>query len=205
MSLTRFCGIRTASFYDEPARRALPRTSTDSRPLGMLRELASTVPVKTHDLGSADDPTAAVYLIRDGRDAVVSYTHFLRRAEEAPEAQALEETMGQVVEGTLGFGSWSRHIEKWTTRMAPTYLVRFEDLLADPVTVVRDAAGALTLPLPPINGVAKPPDFEEERRKRPLLVRRGITGSWRSEMPAAIEERFWELHGETMLAMGYKR
>ena len=35
------------------------------------------------------------------------------------------------------------------------------------------------------------------------MHRRGKTGSWQEEMPAELEQTFWELHGDEMRALGY--
>ncbi|CAN5463417.1 sulfotransferase domain-containing protein [soil metagenome] len=204
-SLTRFCGLRSATVYNEKGDAALPLPRVDNRPIELLRDLKSAVAVKTHDLEHANEPAPAVYIVRDGRDVVVSYAHFLRRMDRVNPELGLEETMEMVIEGKLGFGSWSKHVAVWTSRRAPTYMVRFEELVADPATVVREAAREMGMLVPPLNGSSRPPDFERERAKRPKLIRRGVVGSWRSEMPAELEQRFWQLHGDRMLALGYER
>jgi hypothetical protein len=203
--LLRYCGVRAATVFEEQAAAPL-QVFRETRPLSLLRELGPTVPVKTHRPGDAADPAAAVYLVRDGRDSIVSYAHFLLSAGGAtPSAAELHERMAELVEGHRGFGTLSAHVETWTTRQAPTHLVRFEDLVHDPVATVREAAAELGLPLPPLRGNPQPPEFDRHRAAHPRHYRRGITGSWRTEMPAEVEARFWELHGECMQRLGYER
>jgi hypothetical protein len=204
-SLVRYCGVRSTSIYVESGQMGLGAISSDPRPLELLRALRSTVPVKTHKLDLASDPEPAIYIVRDGRDAAVSYAHFLRRKEANTAEEALRGTMAQVIEGQLGFGSWSEHVRTWTSRQAPTYLVRYEDLVEAPARVARETAAELGLFVPPLNGSPRPPSFEEERLRRPMLIRRGVVGSWKTEMPAGLEARFWELHGVQMTALGYSR
>jgi hypothetical protein len=36
---------------------------------------------KTHEIAAADESSPAVYLVRDGRDAYVSYAHFARHTD----------------------------------------------------------------------------------------------------------------------------
>lgn len=196
-------GLRCGTVWEEGT---LTHLAKDSRPVAQLRELSATVPVKTHALSDADVPVGAVYLIRDGRDSLVSYTHFLLAREGVdPDPGRVQERMADLVEGHPGFGSWSEHVTTWTARSAPTLLVRFEDLVADPVSISRKAAAELGFELPPMNGNPQPPDFDRLRALNPVLHRRGIVGSHRTEMPAEIEARFWELHGECMERFGYPR
>jgi hypothetical protein len=64
--LERSYGIKTYAIYDEPRQ---PKIDVE-----MARNAEETYLVKTHDLPEDDSP--ALYLVRDGRDALVSYAHF---------------------------------------------------------------------------------------------------------------------------------
>lgn len=183
------------------------RLSLDPKadPVIAMREHEETVFLKTHRVTDADDPDAAIYLVRDGRDSLVSYAHFVQAQRERKyRSLSFEETVADLIDRTNHpFGSWSGNVRAWTGRDAPTALVRFEKLVEDPVNVVRDAAESLGLSLPEASG--EPPSFEELRKQNPALYRRGSTGSWRSELPPPLEERFWERHGVEMEALGYSR
>jgi hypothetical protein len=194
-------------------------------PLPALREHDEPVFLKTHSLpqhlhtlphpgthaegGTEGSP--ALYLVRDGRDCLVSYAHYLKEVDDRPRFQRMsfEEVVEWLVTeaGPHGgpFGGWSGNVGAWRRREAPTEIVRFEDLLEDPVAAIATATKALGLDLPEPS--TAPPSIEEmrSRSRRPELVRRGKTGSWRSEFPPDLLDEFWERHGEEMEALGYPR
>jgi hypothetical protein len=207
--LYRIYGVKSGSVFPEPlgadpylddVSLHLPEDSIDS-----LRELDGPVFVKTHRLSEADDPSPAVYLVRDGRDAYVSYAHFVRaRGERAFSSLDYEETLAALIERVdHAYGSWSESVREWSRRGGPTAIVRFEELVEDPITAVRDAVESVGVSLG--EPVGELPPFRELHAQNPIVFRRGKVGSWRSELPAELEERFWELHGAQMLVMGYER
>jgi Sulfotransferase domain len=208
-ALYRIFGVKSGSVFPEPlgadpflddVSLHLPEDSIDS-----LRELEAPVFVKTHRLSEADDPSPAVYLVRDGRDAYVSYAHFVRaRGERAFTSLDYEGALATLIgREDHAYGSWSASVRAWTRRTGPTVIVRFEELVENPHTAVRDAAKFLGIPLG--ERVGGMPSFRELHAQNPIVFRRGEVGSWRSELPPELEERFWRLHGAQMLALGYPR
>jgi sulfotransferase family protein len=86
---------------------------------------------KTHEITAADESSPAVYLVRDGRDAYVSYAHFARLTDPAGHAaMSFDEVLRMLVRSPDHFGGWSRHVDTWTQR-ARTSVVFYEDLLTD--------------------------------------------------------------------------
>ncbi len=167
-------------------------------------EPATPAFVKTHELAVAADPAPAVYLVRDGRDAYVSYAHFARASEPATYgARPFAEILRLLVASKDHFGGWSAHVAAWTQRAAPTAVLRFEDLRAEPATAATRACGELGIELPSPTGAM--PSFDELRAWDPQSFRRGRTGDWRVEMPGEIEALFWRLHGAAMERLGYRR
>lgn len=82
--------------------------------------------IKTHD--PPNDDRRTIYIVRNGRAAVVSFCHFLRDFRKR-----IDIDMREVIEGRVPYGSWSQHLEAWQPLLRPdTLLVRFEDLLAEP-------------------------------------------------------------------------
>jgi hypothetical protein len=185
----------------------LPRLSLDGapEPIPAMREHDETIFLKTHRLVDARDPSPAIYIVRDGRDSLVSYAHFVESQGEPAFASAtFEEALATLIEREdHDYGSWSGNVRAWTSREPPTEVIRFEELIEDPVAAVKAAAESLGVRLR--RPVGEVPDFERLRRGDPGLYRRGRVGSWRSEMPPELEERFWQLHGAEMEALGYSR
>jgi hypothetical protein len=90
-------------------------------------------------------------------------------------------------------------------RSGPTAVLRFEELIRsdDPIGLVGRALDDVGVPLTRREGEV--PSFEQLQTVAAPMFRRGKIGAWREEMPAEIEERFWELHGDEMEALGYSR
>jgi hypothetical protein len=159
---------------------------------------------KTHELAAADDPTPAIYLVRDGRDAYVSYAHFAMETDPtAHRERTYNDVLRGFVESRDQFGGWSQHVEAWTRRDASTAVIHFEQLVAGPEATVARACAELDMPLPASSG--RVPSFAELKVWRPTWFRQGKIGSWKREMPAEIEALFWEVHGATMTRIGYTR
>src|SRR6185437_8501010 len=99
--------------------------------------------LKTHDLPT--DKSPAVVLVRDGRDAVVSFAHFIRKTEQGIEnapRSLFESTLEEIIRGDR-FGGWSRNVRAWVDRGAKTSVVRYEDLIADPIETAVGSLGRL--------------------------------------------------------------
>jgi hypothetical protein len=172
--------------------------------LAEMRESSRPYFIKTHDL--PDDDSPAVYLVRDGRDALISHAHFVLEYDlkvENPGPIRFRETLRALIETDSSFGGWSENVRAWTSRSAPTAIVRFEDLVSDPQGSVRRAMGELAFPSPqtPVAGLLT---FDELRRSYPTFFRQGKVGSWRKEMPHDLHELFWQRHGGIMRRIGYR-
>ena len=178
--------------------------------LEALRERPEPYFVKSHRLEDSSDRAAALYCLRDGRDVQVSCAHWVagpvasesarwgRNSASSLKRLPFEERLSVLV----GSKDWSRHVRAWRTRSAPTALVRFEDLVEDPAATVKRACDALGIELPEPSG--RLPSFAKLHERDPVKHRRGEIGTWRDEMPAEIERRFWHVHGKEMVALGYR-
>lgn len=168
------------------------------------RTAAETVSlVKTHENDHASTEHAAIYLVRDGRDAMVSYAHHIADYQNDPRPY-LEILRSLVRCDDPTEHCWSRHTRKWWNRDAVMAVVRYEDLVQDPIAVTRGAVSKLHLPLRPFPD-AHIMSFLELHERDPRNFRRGIVGSHRDEMPPEIEGLFWEQHGAAMATLGYGR
>lgn len=202
-------GIETSTFH---------RESTYPLDPGFL----SYPLVKTHELPSTLEEFGAnipaVYLVRDGRDAVCSIAHH-RSDLIAPGSdyyQNLKEAI--IADGGSFFGGWSRNAEEWLEKA--DLIIRYEDLIKDPLGTVERIRKIFDLPEPDRNSI---PTFEDlkngmakygagrdhlasERDKRAQaqkFFRRGKAGCWKDEMPEELHDLFWSYHGDMMEKYGY--
>jgi hypothetical protein len=201
-------GVPTYVVYDVDgvARRIGPELMdarhrpTDLREMDESRDLYF---VKTHRRRT--DERRAICLVRDGRDAVVSWARL--RAEERN--STFEEQLPGIIAPAerTGTGDWGGNVLSWLA-LPPSRrsLVRYEDLIADPAGTVRRALAHLAVDLPPTECTTVP-TFGELQRLDGTFFRRGAVGSHRDELPADLHELFWAQpdNAATMAALGYHR
>jgi hypothetical protein len=150
--------------------------------------------VKTHEEPqSATDP--CIYVVRDGRSAVVSYHHYLR------EVDGLDVSLNDVIDGNVYAGSWSDHYLQWQPKTRPnTLFLRYEDITREPDRAVRELAQFFDLsPLRPFSI-----EFEQLHQMNAAFFRTGENASNIAQLGSA-EPRFWEAHGALMSELGYSR
>jgi glycosyltransferase involved in cell wall biosynthesis len=173
-----------------------------------------------HELEEPYSKAPKVYLVRDGRDALVSMAHHRKDIIEPGtdfEVNLLEATLA--MEGSY-FGGWSENVRQWTA--VADVVIHFEDLIANPLREVEKLRAIMDLPEP---NTAKLPTFQNLKFGQPQYgsgkqflddlqeiedlaeknFRKGKAGAWREEMSPKMEKLFWELHGQTMESMGYER
>ncbi len=204
-------GVSTVYPVDGVLERLGGHVVTAERTRVSLEEMRSSPDVhfvKTHRRHDYDvcDIDAALYVVRDGRDALVSFAH--QRSEEAPERYR-HELRALIDRHTGGTASWGQNVLSWLQPQEPTrapVLIRFEDLTQDPIATVTDAVGRAAPNLIRQAEVALPA-FEELHRLDPAFFRRGVVGSHRDEMPAELEELFWSYddNRDAMGRLGYGR
>jgi hypothetical protein len=158
-----------------------------------------------------------VYLLRDGRDALVSFWHHLG---------ALKQQLGpvdflrMVQEGTHLPCKWQCHVAEWQANPfgAETLIIRYEDLQVAPVReLVRFCAFVGEAREPALLArVAEKCSFAAMRQREQRFgwdnanwpkdqpfVRRGVVGSYKDEMPADVLEAFLAEAGEILRQVGY--
>lgn len=179
--------------------------------------------VKTHLLPSqlqpADPAIRKVYIVREGRDALVSMAHHRKDIVEPGSDYYINLLEAILAMDGSFFGGWSENVRQWMD--VADVVIRFEDLIADPIREVEKLRAIMDLPPPRPDRLPSFADLkfgkphygagrkimddrkvEEMARKN---FRRGKSGSWKDEMPPELEALFWELHGERMVALGYER
>jgi glycosyltransferase involved in cell wall biosynthesis len=202
-------GLDSSSFYDNVGE---PENYTDF-PF-----------VKTHLLPQEvipnDEDIKSVYLVRDGRDALVSmaYQQIQIYESKRPFREIfIEATLA--AEGSY-FGGWTNNVEEWLKRT--DVLIRFEDLIVEPLKQVDRLSSIIELP--PKNE-DKLPSFEDLKFGKPKYgrgkrhasseeeeleivqksFRRGKAFGWKDELDRELQNLFWTYHRGTMEKLGYDR
>lgn len=203
-------GIASSEFHME----------TDKK---VLKNFSSFPVVKTHllphQLPKSLQSKKSVYIIRDGRDALVSIAHH-RKDIIAPGSNYYKNLAEAILaRGGSFFGGWSVNVEKWTEKA--DIVIRFEDLIKDPLGQIERLREIMELPDP---NLAKLPTFQSLKKGTPhygsegknikntlqrkeradKFFRRGITGSYKDEMPKLIQLLFWLKNKKQMKANNYR-
>ncbi|NUO84188.1 sulfotransferase domain-containing protein, partial [candidate division KSB1 bacterium] len=171
---------------------------------------------KSHDLPQPYFKRV-VYLIRDGRDVMVSYFHHFK-AMEGKEVDLMQVVKGKV--GVPAVYKWHQHVETWLANpfAAQMLAIKYEDLKNNPVNELRrfcafagvEREGAW------LQRIADKASFENMRQKEATngmgllawpkdkaFVRRGQVGSHKDEMPPEVLEVFLREAGDTLRKLGY--
>jgi aryl sulfotransferase len=204
------------------------------RPLFHDADAAETIGggfVKTHDaytrlpdgtplLGRAG--RAALYIVRDPRDVVVSYAYFIHEDIEGIIA-TLNNPTGCLIASPQQFRQrlldWSGHVKSWLDqRDLPVHVMRYEDLLVDTVGTFSRALDFLGIVADSrqIERAVRHSSFAELQRQeqeRGFLefgvptpfFRKGRVGDWREALTPAQVRAIEGAHGETMDRLGYQR
>src|SRR2546430_3654396 len=103
---------------------------TCALPISDFSEAAASSQIyfmKTHEMPKEDFP--AIYLVRDGRDVMISYAHYVLDwihfipIENQP--YCFEDTLRNVIVNP-NWGGWNAHTLAWTQRSTPTAVIRYE-------------------------------------------------------------------------------
>ena len=169
------------------------------------RLLAEPVAVKTHSLpGSDTDP--AIYLLRDGRDSVLSYARFLKTPEgrdptrDDANRPLADLTRELILEARSRFGNWSQNVNTWISR-PNTAVVRFDDLIVDPEGVLE--AALLELGVSGMAQRGKLPDAAELHRLAPQKFPGSERRAMLEEDLPGLVDLFDRHHGRTLRRVGY--
>lgn len=199
--LKRCFGQASQSIYDDvelsdpDVSEMIGREAVGDNPMDFItaaRQAGRSLYVKTHEMPPADRHPA-IYVVRDGRSAVVSHAHYVR------EILRRDITLAEVIEGNAGH-SWSRHVRAWTPR-PHTLLVRYEDLACGNAATLKDIADFIGKPQLHSFDIS----FEALHAISPAFFRSGSDSANILEMDGEAQRLFERLHGETLRALGYGR
>jgi hypothetical protein len=213
--LHRVFNVPTYSVYDDDdpvaQRIGLQLVGYRAKPMDRAAMAASSefFFVKTHKRRKTDS-YPAIYLVRDGRDAVVSQARLC--AADGQDRKPFDQVLREQIlrpwnSAEPSSGSWGGNVLSWLSASdSQTVVVRYEDLVAAPQAVVVEAVRTLCPELAP-SADAQVPNFAELKTIDSEFFRRGEVGSHRDEMSAELQELFWQVPENThaMARLGYLR
>ena len=186
--------------------------------------------LKTHnvaakfDSGPFPDPdwsAGAIYILRDPRDVALSYAWHYKMTLGLAVVALCTSSAFNIKQEQLGLTellmSWGEHVQGWTSlKSCPLLVLRYEDLLADPATAVRQIATFLGKPLSPdqiaaivaatafdqLRGQEKARGFNEAVR-RDGFFRAGTAGQWRAVEDQSIFQPLLDKNARMMRRYDY--
>jgi len=155
--------------------------------------------IKTHEESDSLLPYPAIHIVRDGRDALISYAHFLVGVEKT------ERSYLEMLQYQIETKAWSDFVMAWYKNSKVEYIVKFEKMLKNPVrevVKVGDIAGLK----PPLLKNIKLRIFEEFQTEKPDIFKRGKANVWKDtkEMPEVLHKLFWQYNKNAMDLLEYK-
>ena len=150
--------------------------------------------VKTHD--PPVDDGAAIYVIRDGRSAIVSRYNMLVNLRKRSDISITDVILGRKAR----FGHWTGHIRAWEPRQRPkTLLLFYHDLLSNPGHALTAISGFIGR-----QSVAQwHNNFDELHRVFPEFFNRGSDEANVAQMTQEEQALFWTVHGDCMREYGF--
>jgi hypothetical protein len=171
---------------------------------------------KTHFL-PRPEYKRVVYLVRDGRDVMVSYYYYLVAIGNTE-----VDFMAMVRSGDLFPSRWHEHVQAWQANPynAEKIIIKYEDLKRDPLTELTRFCEFAGIQREQIflqrivdqTAFVKMQAKEKEGRmfranqawpQNKSFFRRGVVGSFRDEMPSDVLEVFLQDAGTTLRGLGY--
>lgn len=162
----------------------------------------------------------AVYVVRDGRDAMVSLFFHLqgqaaaRNANRASGASPLnfEDFVRQQLRRPSGSRAhWGNHFGSFYQADEKPTLVRYESLLEKPVETLSEAIECITGEPTDHTRAQNAVDkfaFDKQRKSknedRSSYLRKGTAGDWRNHFTPVASQAFAEACGEMLVAAGYE-
>ena len=165
------------------------------------------------------DISRTVYLVRDGRDVLISLYHFYITRENKKISFA--DFYTAYSKGHYG-QLWHENVESWMIHGKEIMeddlmIIRFEDLKSDTISVLRATADFLGIPYGDVeltqaknwSNIDRMRKIETQRKgpiknKQASFYRGGKTGEWKSYFDSRIEKEFIKQAGNALKLAGYR-
>ncbi len=170
----------------------------------------------TYDGAARRRVKRAIYIARDGRDAIVSYWHFCNQRDQTsiPFSDFIE------ISATPdhSYGPWKSHVMGWfNAPLAAKLVIRYEDMLRDTSSCLRSALEFAGINAPEeviekavrrasfdsMKKLEKTKGFNLDQLRNVQFVRKGKQGSWREGFGPGDLERFSRFHGGCINELDY--
>jgi hypothetical protein len=182
--------------------------------------------IKSHEYFDHRYPKV-IYIVRDPRDVALSFYNFQRKKRQIEDNCAIEQYVHDFVNGKLNsasWGTWAENVASWVGTRGKSdnfLLLRYEDMLQDPIRELERIADFLVLPstTATLERVVAKCSSERMRqmekqqenhwvatrdhRKDIPFVGAAKAGGWQKTMPQSSIRQIETAWGELMTSLGY--
>jgi len=164
-----------------------------------------------------DDPrmeaiTHRVFVIRDGRDQLVSWAHYVMKPEMQQRWPSMQrfDSASEALRGGLEYlsGLWMESAKQWKEGLEreDTLPIKYEDLMSGRAGVARKIAEFLGLALDDalVARICRETGTKRSREHSPEHVRTARSGDWREMLSPATEDVYDMMSGFMLAELGYK-
>jgi len=190
-------GYRTENIYSIKRPVISEVTNRDSHIIGsQSRQI-----VKTHSFYlEENDPV--IYVVRDGRDATISYWHFLHKRTGSGEV-----SFSEFLRNLYNTGDWwANHVYQWIVedQREQKLIVRFEDLVSNQSKELDRMLNFLEVqPVCKYSEFSSLVNFSFLNEKVPNFFRSGKVGQWKEEFTDEDLKFFIERDNKMLVRLGY--
>jgi hypothetical protein len=194
----------------------LNKASEDRHPLKRIQDQENVFVYKRHD--HPDDYSGPrIYVVRDGRDVLVSYAHHnlvhekvvanIKAGRDAGHGDVMnysKEDLHAEMFRLAEHSGWGTFVKLGIRHPSTVAVVKYEDLKKDPIHYVRIALECAGLQVTPLL-INKEISFGELHKGQPWFYRRGEVGEYKDELPADVLEVFESVfdNEEALERLGY--
>lgn len=209
----------------EEIARARPQVQVmiadDSDGLLLLKTHHALVTDRGYPVINGAATSGAVYIVRNPLDVAISFSHHMNKSiDDAIEFMSQEGLETEITEKRVYevYGSWSENVYSWTRKPnRAIYVMRYEDMLADPKKMFGGLARHLLIPvteaqvdkaieLSSFKNLKKQEEekgFREKPKHAKQFFRSGKSGEWRETLTQDQIKQIVHDHRKQMARFGY--
>ena len=194
-----------------------------------LKTHNSMCTVGPYKFTTSKNTKGGIYLVRDTRDVLVSYSNHTGYDHETTfkhmcNSDNYESTSTEIKDKIFYrslLGSWANHYNSWKSfKSAKILIIKYEDMIADTYSTFKKIIrylgeiDDLKLDEGKLNDAIKQTEFKElqklekkqgfsEKGAGSLFFRKGKAGSWKDELSSNLIERVEKIFSKEMIELGY--
>lgn len=172
--------------------------------------------MRSHALYTPNFPRV-VYLMRDGRDALLSYYHHFRKFHD------FKGTLTDFIRSDIRGVEWNEHVDSWiflNQSLSNVFLLRYENLLCNTFNEIQRLLSFISIQFTSeqIQNAVRKSSFADMRKIEETcglgyvgngietlrFVRKGQSGAWRQELTHDETQMVKKMFGDTLIKTGYE-